>query len=234
MDDDIEAVNDWWIPKGDIQLFIGLQGNVKAYKRPVIDGHIAWRYDRIAAALEFIPDSRRNFAIDIGAHIGMWARYLARDFKKVVAFEPMPRHLACLRRNMLPEYNHVEIQEIALSDGVGRMLAMIQETEVSGRSHVWDEKEDFQIVSVEQRTLDSFNYQYVDFIKIDVEGYERKVLLGGQQTIEDNHPVIVIEQLGHEERYGEERDSALALLKSWGAVELRDNMKGDYYMGWKI
>jgi hypothetical protein len=129
---------------------------------------------------------------------------------------------------MLPAYGHVEIYEIALGDEDTLALMMV-EREVSGRSHI--SKTDGG--TVDMRTLDSFGYQFVDFIKIDVEGYERKVLVGGQKTIEDNHPVIVIEQLGHEERYGEERDSALTLLKSWGAVELRKNMKGDYYMGWK-
>jgi FkbM family methyltransferase len=43
------------------------------------------------------------------------------------------------------------------------------------------------------KTLDSFNLNEVDFIKIDVDGYEDLLLQGAQQTIASNCPVINIE-----------------------------------------
>lgn len=51
----------------------------------------------------------------------------------------------------------------------------------------------YERVTVEQRTLDSYNFEDVDIIKIDVEGYELLVLEGAQQTIEKNRPIIQIE-----------------------------------------
>lgn len=225
-------VNGLWIPKGDAQLFDGLQADVKKHKRPMIDGRVAWRYDRIAAALEFLPANRRRVAIDVGAHIGLWTRWLARDFVCTHAFEPIKRHLACLRQNLFDDYGYVEIHNCALGDVQGS-IAMCGTISTSGRSHVYDPCLTSKVTE-EARCfpLDFYEYEDVDFIKIDVEGYETHVLEGARKTIKANHPVIVIEQLGHEERYGETRDGALALLKRWGMVELRENMKGDYYMGW--
>lgn len=42
--------------------------------------------------------------------------------------------------------------------------------------------------------LDEFGLEDVDYIKVDVEGFEKKVLLGGQKTISASRPLIVIEQ----------------------------------------
>lgn len=45
-------------------------------------------------------------------------------------------------------------------------------------------------------TIDMFDIENVDYIKIDVEGFEKKILLGGQRTIDRCSPLIVIEQNG--------------------------------------
>ena len=44
------------------------------------------------------------------------------------------------------------------------------------------------------KTLDSFNFQNVDFIKIDVQGFELEVLKGGYKTLKENNPIICIEE----------------------------------------
>ena len=47
--------------------------------------------------------------------------------------------------------------------------------------------------SIQCRTLDSFNLNNIDFIKIDVDGFEVKVLGGAIETITRNNPAINIE-----------------------------------------
>ena len=44
------------------------------------------------------------------------------------------------------------------------------------------------------KTLDSFNFQNVDFIKIDVQGFELEVLKGAFETLKANSPIICIEE----------------------------------------
>lgn len=51
----------------------------------------------------------------------------------------------------------------------------------------------YQRVSVPQKTLDSYNFNDVDIIKIDVEGYELNVLDGATNTIAQNRPIVQIE-----------------------------------------
>jgi hypothetical protein len=46
---------------------------------------------------------------------------------------------------------------------------------------------------IQIRTLDSFELVDIDFIKIDVDGYEDLLVKGAQETIAENLPVINIE-----------------------------------------
>lgn len=46
---------------------------------------------------------------------------------------------------------------------------------------------------IECRTLDSFGLTNVDFVKIDVDGFELALLEGATKTLTDNNPVINIE-----------------------------------------
>jgi hypothetical protein len=52
-----------------------------------------------------------------------------------------------------------------------------------------------QVVSqaVDVRTLDSYELQRLDLIKVDVEGHEFSVLEGARQTIERCRPSIIVE-----------------------------------------
>lgn len=51
---------------------------------------------------------------------------------------------------------------------------------------------------VEIRTLDSYNFEDVDIIKIDVEGHEFDVVMGAEQTILKYRPVVQLEMVEHQ------------------------------------
>jgi hypothetical protein len=53
--------------------------------------------------------------------------------------------------------------------------------------------EGFDHVTVPVRRLDSFEFDRVRLIKIDVEGHELAVLRGGEALLERDHPVLVVE-----------------------------------------
>ena len=47
--------------------------------------------------------------------------------------------------------------------------------------------------SIKIKTLDSYELSDIDFIKIDVDGYEDLLLKGAEETLANNDPVINIE-----------------------------------------
>jgi FkbM family methyltransferase len=64
-------------------------------------------------------------------------------------------------------------------------------------------KVEYEKVPVKIKTLDSYNFQDVDIIKIDVEGFEYDVMLGAVDTIDRCKPVVQVEMVyGQPHRFG--------------------------------
>ena len=60
---------------------------------------------------------KRNTALDLGAHVGIWSKRLASEFSDVVSFEPIPQHIECWIRNV--KNDNVVLNKVAISDKIG-------------------------------------------------------------------------------------------------------------------
>ena len=130
------------------------------------------------AALRYVNSWR--VCLDIGSNIGQWTRPLAKRFNSVICFEPNPNFRACFKRN-ITEHN-VVLWPYGLSDREHQAQQQFNST-------VLKEGEG----DIQCRTLDSFNLTTVDFVKIDVDGFEVPLLEGARDTLTKNMPVINIE-----------------------------------------
>jgi FkbM family methyltransferase len=176
-------------------------------------------------SLEYVKT--KKVALDIGANVGLWSRDLVKHFEQVIAFEPVSMFRECLEKNVISE--KLVIQSIALGDTNGTTSMIITEGN-TGHTHVDPNSAGGDTVI---QRLDSLNLPEVDYIKIDCEGFEYRVLQGAIETIRRCRPVIVIEQKPHEmysKDYGQY--AAIGLLEDWGMVKL-DRIKDDWIMGWR-
>lgn len=123
---------------------------------------------------------RWRVCLDIGSNIGQWTRPLSKIFDSVVCFEPNPNFRECFQRNV--NANNVTLWPYGLSNHEHKANQMFNSTVL--------QKGDGDI---ECRTLDSFGLTKVDFVKIDVDGFELALLEGATKTLTDNNPVINIE-----------------------------------------
>ena len=133
-----------------------------------------------------------DVALDVGAHVGIWSRNLVEKFKNIYAFEPVPKHIECWKQNMSQcDFTHF-LNTVALGDEnvINEMYVPIMNSGMA--SLVWPTP-DTQTIEIETRTLDSYEFDQVDFIKIDVEGFEINVLRGAENTIRKHKPVMFIE-----------------------------------------
>ena len=140
--------------------------------------------------------------IDIGANIGIFARPSAELFERVICFEPVFKNFEVLQKN-LENYNNVELHNLGLGDK-DQIVTFELQTLKCGHTKQVEEfvpNPEFEKHTGELTTLDRFDFQSVDWIKIDVEGFENAVLEGSRDTIQRNRPWLLLEDNGQQEQH---------------------------------
>ena len=187
----------------------------------MIGAGVNYQANKLRAALPYVKHART--AIDIGAHCGLWTNQLGNYFDRVECFEPVPRHIECWKRNIVKQTCRLHEVALGAKDGQCGMEVI---SGLSGRSHVNGGGD------IAMKRLDDYAFEDVDFIKVDVEGYEYFVLKGAEETLLRCRPVMVVEQKPkHGGKYGLSDTEAVDYLKSLGAV-VREEIVGDFVMTW--
>jgi FkbM family methyltransferase len=149
---------------------------------------------------EIIHWLKENFTngkdiIDIGAKKGKWFRNLRKHFphNKAYIFEPIPNNLLKVKKT-LKDDNNVTLFDCALSNKLGNFKFYI-DLDAIAWSGLEKQKDNgnYKEITVDVKTLDSFNFNNIGFIKIDVEGNELFTLKGSVNTINQNKPIIYFE-----------------------------------------
>ena len=138
-----------------------------------------------------------DLVIDIGGNRGIYAYALFRLGSRLAVFEPNPDCFRILY-DWAARKKNVDVYGVALSSQHGQTQLHIP-IDSAGYEHDASASLQFRYagtsrpVDVEVATLDSFRFQDVKFIKIDVEGHELDVLKGAANTIISSMPVMLIE-----------------------------------------
>lgn len=153
--------------------------------------------------------SEKLTAIDIGGNTGTFVEMLLEDtpyeFDKILLFEPVPLYArwASFKFCNLNENPKVDVIECALSDERKEQKIAVNnyDSNLGWNTMVdkWQKEETSDIILVQSFTFDEIfshlDIKKIDLIKIDVEGYEAKVLKGMTKTLEglDNKPPMIVE-----------------------------------------
>lgn len=180
----------------DIKFYL----KIDFYKNGGVDGSIFLKGVFEPEYLELFKNNldTGNTFIDIGANIGhhsLFASKVVGDNGKVIAFEP----LKDIYNQFQESINKNNFKNITLyNKGCGskeEILTIYSTNKNIGGSSVIpspDKRENGKIeIIVPDNILE--NEKRVDFIKIDVEGYELEVLKGLKNTIQKFHPKIFLE-----------------------------------------
>lgn len=155
---------------------------------------------------DFHFDSKNPVIVDIGANIGLSVIYFKSicPNSKIIAFEPNPYTFELLEKNIF-ENNLTDVtlvkKAVATESGVRKLYVDSSDnlnfSTSSFLQGAWDRSEKIQeLVDVECISLKSLINDYVDLMKIDVEGYEYQLLSNSKSVLEyvDNlfieyHPI---------------------------------------------
>jgi FkbM family methyltransferase len=141
--------------------------------------------------------------VDIGSNIGYYALLESKKIGKlgkVWAIEPSPENFSALKYNIkLQENKNIQAFNFAIGDKNGKIEFIISKK--SNWSKVKEEKDllnqDDDIIKVSLKTLDLFseenNLKQIGLLRMDVEGYENKIIDGATQFLKKFKPKIMIE-----------------------------------------
>ncbi len=156
--------------------------------------------DVLAFIRDFLESRHSPGCIDIGANIGHHALFMAKYSRKVLAFEPFePVRKQLLEKIELNKVENIECFPIALGDsneeqrfyappegnlGMGSFVEEFSSINRTSDSLVVKRADDyFQNLEIEK----------IDFIKLDVEGYEKNVLSGMPCVLDQYRPTVLFE-----------------------------------------
>lgn len=156
----------------------------------------------IRQLLPFLPANRRRCILDIGANIGTHSAAFARHFANVHAFEPNPQLWPQFERHVaLNNFTNVELHKVGLSDAESTIPFYLTEHDNLGLGTAApDQAYDVPLkpagtihVVPGDAYLQSRNITNIDFVKIDVQGLELKVLSGLKETLRTHRPYLWLE-----------------------------------------
>jgi len=163
-----------------------------------------------------------DIIIDGGENLGFNSIQFAKLANNgiVYSFEPQPLIYNILTTNILINgaTNIIKQYKLGLGDGSDEELKMTPLSEqhfsdtcinYGGRGLTDSDKGEEK---VELTTIDNLNLPKLDLIKLDVQGFEFKAIKGGEKTIKNNHPLMLIENYPN----SEQDQKVIDLVKEWG------------------
>lgn len=171
------------------------------FKHVVLKGNVT--YPGVLGPIFSKIGSSELVAVDVGANVGIFTRYLSRHFAETHAVEPIP-HLA--RRLMAIAPRKVKIHNCALGaadgeitirtpvDALGRRMDALSTAALQNDFALFGHDQSVATVVQQARLSELFTSNArVGFVKIDVEGFENEVLAGATELIKRDHPIFLIE-----------------------------------------
>jgi FkbM family methyltransferase len=140
-----------------------------------------------------------DIVLDGGAHIGTYVRTaLDAGAEKIVAIEPSPEALECLRRNFHKEIESgkVIVYPKGIWDEEKHLVFYANGNGAAGDSFLTQAADAKPIADIPVTTVDKIVKELglprVDIIKADIKGAGTRMIKGGVETIRAYHPRIVI------------------------------------------
>ncbi len=205
----------------------------------IVDWHIYYGFsDEVKDKLfSFIKPG--DTVLDIGANMGETGLNFAKRVGaegRVIGFEPDKDNFRRLTENVhLNQFENFHLVNKGLGDVPGGFLIKMNETEpgnAGSKRIIGTSKSDSaEDMKVEIIRLDDFigeaQIDKIDFIKMDVEGYEMNVLLGGKKVISKFKPKMFLELHDHKLiEQGYSGNQLLELLNDMGYKDITNAETG--------
>jgi FkbM family methyltransferase len=188
---------------------------------PVISGALTFGvYERREIALFRRLYRPGMMFVDVGANVGLYTALAlsAGPEARILCLEPDTESLCYLRKtvesNRIDARQVVRIAPVAASDS-NRVAVLYKNAQNKGDNRLYPDPLLDEAIPIQARTLDALcaemGFDSIDFLKIDVQGAEARVLAGAAGTLSRSPDCIVMTELWPEGMRGSGSDPRLYL-----------------------
>ena len=141
--------------------------------------------------LDVIQTDREEVFVDLGAYTGDTVldylnQFGANQYQKIYCYEITKNSFEVLKNN-LSSYPNVSFRRKAVADQSG--ILYVQKSTVDDSANMILASGDQEI---EATTLDEDINEKITLIKMDIEGFEEKAILGARRHIVNEHPKLLV------------------------------------------
>ena len=173
-------------------------------------------YEESIFLIHYLTD--KDLFIDVGSNHGHYTMISSGICNsKSISIEPVKKTFDRLKINIeLNKLRNVRLHNIGISDSEGELLIS---NNMGSMNRIINKDLDDKCELVQVSTLDKLlmSENDISLIKIDVEGYEKQVLLGGNKTLKNPKlNVIIIELNDSNIKYNYEENETLSVMQENG------------------
>ena len=188
--------------------------------------------------LEWVDSfAEKSIFWDIGANVGIYSIYAARTKKcSVYAFEPSVFNLEILAKNinLNNQTDKISIIPVAISDKSGFGKLNMSNTEWGGAlstfnkpygydGNILNKIFEYSLLAMSMDDASGkFKIPSPDYIKIDVDGIEHLILLGGSEVLTDVKSLLIEVSI----KFKEQKNNSQEYLKKAGLTLVRGFING--------
>jgi len=170
------------------------------------------KYEETEAKIMEQKISKGDIVIDAGANIGLHTLNMAKivgKTGKVFAFEPEITNFGILKKNIkLNNYTNIfaEHKAVGEKDGIATLYRSNHPGmhKIDSKPQHSKDKLNVDIISLDNFFNKNHIQPKIDFIKIDVEGFELSVLKGMKNILKNNKNIKILLELSHNKLHEED------------------------------
>lgn len=194
------------IANSDLELFV--HDKDRGLMRPLNYGErMNWALDsgKVCDAVPWLDRiepliSQDDIVFDVGANMGIVANWFAQRCKHVHAFEPHPDNLDTIKSQQeLRNITNITLHNLALGKKQSKMQLHVKGFHGHHSLGDVDNSPTIGKVEVNVRTIDDISKELkidrINFMKIDVEGFESDVLSGAKNLLENKKIEYILFEL---------------------------------------
>jgi len=198
-----ESWNKLFNEKGFFEFNLNNEIIINLYKDSILSRLIYDGFEKEEIKYVISELKEGDFFIDIGTNIGLFSLFASKiigDKGKIICFEPSPSTFSRLVENVqLNDFKNLNLRNIGLSNREEEMTFYVSNNGYDAWNSFAPTKDNklessIQVaVSTLDIELEEIDKSKIKLVKIDVEGWEKFVLEGGQDFLIKFNPIVMIE-----------------------------------------